>query len=107
MLTRSLGSARFGKVVQAALDLTLMRAVTALRIEERFPRPRENVRVVAADLQDFRARQPLARVAAVEEGVEGLRAPGFKGVQDAPSVADFGIERVVEEVRQIPAQLLH
>jgi hypothetical protein len=98
---------RIGKVIQAALDLTLMRNVTALRIEERFPRPGEDMRVVAADLQNFGFRQPLARVAAVEEGVEGLRAPGFEGVQDAPGVADFGIEGVVEEVLQIPAQLLH
>jgi hypothetical protein len=96
-----------GEVVETALDLAPMGQVVALRIEEGFPWPGEDVRVVAADLQDFGVRQPLVRVAAVEQGVESLRAPGLQGVQDAFGVADFGIEGVVEEVLQIPAQFGH
>lgn len=94
-------------MVQAALDAALMGEVVALRIKEGFPGPRKDVRVVAADLEDFGVRQPFVSVAAVEEGVEGLRAPGLEGVQDAFGVADFGIEGIVEEVLQIPAELLH
>jgi hypothetical protein len=98
---------RVGEVVEAALDAALMREVIVLRVEEGFPGPGEDVRVVAADLEDFGVRQPVACVAAVEEGVEGLCAPGLQGVEDAFGVAYFGIEGVVEEVLQIPAQLVH
>ena len=93
-------------MVEAALDAALMSEVVVLRGEERFPGPGENVRVVAADLQDFGVRQPVARVAALEERVEGFGAPCLQGVQDASGVADLGVKGVVEEVLQIPAQLL-
>jgi len=68
------------------------------------PGPGEYVRVVAADLEDFGGGQPGGGVAAIEERVEGLRAPGL---EDVAGVADFGIEGVVEEVLQIPAELVH
>jgi hypothetical protein len=94
-------------VVEAALDLALVREVVALRVEERFPGPGEDVRVVAADLQDLGGGQPGGGIAAVEEGVEGLRAPGLEGVQDVMGVADFGVEGVIEEVLEVPAELVH
>ena len=98
---------RVRKVVEAALDAALMREVITLRVEEGFPGPGKDVRVVAADLQDFGVRQPLARVAAVEQRVECLRAPALQGVQNAPSVADFRVERIIEKMLQIPTQFVH
>jgi len=63
--------------------------------------------VVAADLQYFGVGQPFACVAPIKQGVEGFRAPGLESVQNAHGVANFGIERVVEEMFQIPTQFVH
>jgi hypothetical protein len=58
-------------------------------------------RVVAADLHDSRGGQPIRRVAAVEERVEGLRTPGFQGVENALGVASLGIEGIIEKLLQV------
>lgn len=65
------------------------------------------MRVVTADLEDGGVGEPFAPVAAVEEGVEGLGAPGFEGVEDVIGVDGFGREGVIEEFFEIPAKLAH
>jgi len=58
--------------VEAALDAALVGEVVGLGDEEGFPGPGEDVRVVAADLQDGGVGEPVCGVAVIEEGVEGL-----------------------------------
>ena len=70
-----------------------MGQVTGLRVKEALPGPGEDVRVVAANLEDAGAGQPFPGVAAVEEGVEGLSAPALQGVQNVLGVRGFGGER--------------
>ncbi len=63
--------------------------------------------VVTADLEDGRVGEPVGGGAAVEEGVEGLRAPGFEGIEDVVGVDGFGREGVIEEFFEIPAEFAH
>jgi hypothetical protein len=98
---------RIGNVVKAAFDAVVLRQVSGLRVVQGFPGPGEDVRIVAANLQNVRGGQPDGCVAAVEKGVEGCGAPGFEGVEDAVGAGGFGREGIVEEVLQIPAELAH
>jgi len=98
---------RFGEAVQAALDLAVMGDEVGLGIEEGFPGPGEDAGVIATDLENCGSLEPIGGVAAIEEGVEGLGAPGLEGVKDAIGVAGFGRERVIEEAFEVPAKLAH
>jgi hypothetical protein len=91
-------------LTKAALDTPLMRQVTALRVEQGFPGPGENVRIVPSDLQSAGAGQPRSRS---RTGRETLACPQPEGVQDPFGVGGFRWEWVVEEPFQVPGQLLH
>jgi hypothetical protein len=102
------GGLRTGKLVEVALQAPLVREVAAgLRIVQCLPGPGENVGIVGSNLQDGGVAKPIPGIATVEERVESLRSPGAKGVEDVVGVIGFRMERVVEKLFQIPAQLAH
>ena len=99
-------------MVELALDLTAQRQEVGLRVAQRLPRPSENLRVVAGDLQvklvDPCCRsslEPVPALHAPEQDAKGLLAPARKGLQHPLGVVRLRRKGVVEKALQVPAKL--
>ena len=67
---------RIGNLIQPAFHAEVLRDVTQLRIEERLPGPRKNIRIVATDVKGSSTAEPSTGIAPVEEGIKrGLPPP--------------------------------
>jgi hypothetical protein len=105
---------RIAHGVESALDLAELAQGADARIVQRLPRPGEDARVVAADLE----AQPVVPFGrgggekfsadpVAEQGLERRLAPGAQGAQEALGAPGFWGEGVFEEVFEIPPQLGH
>lgn len=68
---------------------------------------RYQVAAATKSLSDVGLFEPLSCFAAVEDGVEGLAAPFFEGIEDVFGGDCVGVVWVVEEAFEIPAELAH
>ena len=104
---------RSGDLVQAALHAALLGQPAGAGVFQRLPRPGEHARVVALDAQTEAFGMPAlgglvqeeGAVARAEERLEGPPAPAVQRRQDALGVLHLRLERVVEELLQVPAQI--
>ncbi len=103
---------RIVHVVETARDGVLLHHPVPPRVAQSLPRPRQHVGIVGGDRNLHVAVpagpvEPLLPVAPTEEGVERLGAPVFQGAHRAVGAVRPGGEGVLQEVFQVPPELVH
>src|SRR5947209_17804170 len=80
---------------------------SGLCVVECFPWPRQDLRIIAADLQGVGLIQPLSSSAVVKQFAEAFTAPLLQSFEHAVCAQCFRMERITEEVFQVPAEFSH